>query len=217
MTFTRYLSGKLQVAGCRLQAICYLLIFLIGLALMSSIGVRAQGGEGEIQKVEIEIVKNREVSVPQASRNFEKIPPRPVEPIKPEINYQFRNLSFNVLDYNPVIRPLRLKTESISKIYGNYVSAGLGNYASPYAEAYFTNKRDKNKYYGLKFFHRSFMSGPVDDKNSASGHTGFRLFGKTMTNSVALGGFANYENTTAYFYGYQPGTVIDRSNIRQDY
>lgn len=174
-------------------------------------------GQGEIEKVEIEIVKNREISVPQADRNFEKIPPRPIEPIKPEITYQYKNVQFNVPDFNPVIRPLKLKTETISKIYGNYVSAGVGNYTSPYAEAYFTNKRAKNKYYGLKFFHRSFMNGPVDDKNSASGHTEIRMFGKTMNNNVALGGFANYENTATYFYGYQPGTVTDRSTIRQDY
>ena len=192
------------------------MVLLAAFSLLTSISVLAQG-EGEIEKVEIEIVKNREVSVPQAARNFEKIPPRPVEPIKPEITYQFKNLSFNVPDYNPVIRPLRLKSESISKIYGNYVSAGLGNYGSPYAEAYLTNKRNKNKYYGFKFFHRSFMNGPVDDKNSASGNTNIRLFGKAMTNTIAVGGFVNYENTAAYFYGYQPGTVTDRSTIRQDY
>jgi len=209
MSRTFYKRILSQATSCRV-------LFLLGIGLFSSFIVQAQG-EGEIEKVEIEIVKNREVSVPQAARNFEKIPPRPVEPIKPEISYQFRNLSFNVPDYNPVIRPLRLKAEPISKIYGNYVSAGLGNYASPYAEAYFTNKRNKNKYYGLKLFHRSFMIGPVDDKNSASGNTDVRLFGKAMTNNLAVGGFVNYENRTAYFYGYQPGTVTDRSTTRQEY
>jgi len=189
---------------------------LLVFGLLGSTTVLGQG-EGEIERVEVEIIKNREVSVPQAARNFEKIPPRPAEPVKPEISYQFKNLSFNVPDYNPVIRPLRLKAESISKIYGNYVSAGLGNYASPYAEAYFTNKRNKNKNYGMKFFHRSFMTGPVDDKNSASGHTEFRLFGKMMNSNVAIGGFVNYENTAGYFYGYLPGSVTDRSTIRQDY
>ncbi|GHN01331.1 hypothetical protein WSM22_28200 [Cytophagales bacterium WSM2-2] len=174
-------------------------------------------GEGEIQKVEIAITKDRQITVPQASRNFEKVPPRPAEPIKPEITYQFRNLSFNISDYNPAIRPLKLKTETISKIYGNYVSLGFGNYSSPYAEAYLTNKRNKNKYYGAKFYHRSFMTGPVDSDNSASGNTEIRLFGKTMNDKVALGGFIDYENTTAHFYGYRPGENVSASSIRQSY
>src|SRR5882762_1725061 len=122
------MTSKTVFKSMMLQAPSYRFLFLFGIGLLASRMVYAQG-EGEIEKVEIEIVKSREVSVPQAARNFEKIPPRPVEPIKPEISYQFKNLSFNVPDYNPVIRPLRLKTESISKIYGNYVSAGLGNYA----------------------------------------------------------------------------------------
>ena len=173
--------------------------------------------EGEIQKVEIEIVKNRQISVPKADRNFEKIPPRPAEPIKPEITYQFKNLAFNVPDFNPAIRPLRLKTESISKIYSNYLSAGFGNYGSPYAEAYATSKRDKNKYYGVKFFHRSFLNGPIDNGNSASGNTEMRLFGKTMSDKVAFGGFANFENIVNHFYGYKLGQDVSSSSIRQSY
>ena len=37
-------------------------------------------GEGEIEKVEIEIVKDRQIVLPKANRNFEKVPPRPAEP-----------------------------------------------------------------------------------------------------------------------------------------
>ncbi|MEQ8423259.1 MAG: hypothetical protein RIA63_01025, partial [Cyclobacteriaceae bacterium] len=88
--------------------------------------------DGEIEDVEIEILRERQIVLPRANRNFEKVPPRPSEPIKPEITYQFRNLSFNVPDYKPNIRPLRLKQEDISKIYGNYVSVGFGNFSSPF-------------------------------------------------------------------------------------
>ncbi len=197
-------------------------LLLIGYFLLPSTQTKAQDqkekwGEGEISKVEVVIEKDRQITVPQANRNFEKVSPRPAEAIKPEIKYQFTNLSFSVPDYNPTIRPLKLKAEPLSKIYGNYASAGYGNYASPFAEAYLASKRDKNKYYGAKFYHRSFINGPVDGGNSASGNTELRLFGKAMSNTIGIGGFFNYENTVAHFYGYRPGENVSASSIRQSY
>src|SRR5258708_32255990 len=111
----------LQAASIKLRclpiAYCLLLTFL-SLALNVQTATaqveKDKWGEGEIQKVEVVIEKDRQITVPQANRNFEKVTPRPAEPIKPEIKYQFKNLSFNVSDYNPAIRPLKLKTEPIS-------------------------------------------------------------------------------------------------------
>ena len=173
--------------------------------------------DGGIPDAQVEIIKDRQIKLPPADRNFDKIPPRPVEPIKPEIVYEYKNLRFNTPDYNPSIRPLKLKQEDISKIFGNYVSAGFGNYASPYLEAYFTSKRDKNKFFGGHFYHHSFGKGPIDDKNSASGATQIDLFGKAFNRSVAAGGFLTYENQTSYFYGYTPKKETVRDTIKQSY
>lgn len=181
-----------------------LAVLLTAYCLLPTISVFAQD-QGEIQKVEYEIVKDREIKLPQANRNFDKVPPRPVEPIKPEIIYNFKALPFNTPDYNPAIRPMKLKAEPIAKIYGNYVSAGYGNYASPYLEGYITNKRDKSKFYGVKLFHRSFGRGPVGEGNSASGQTQLRAFGKVISGSIAAGGFISYENSRAKYYGTLPG------------
>lgn len=174
-------------------------------------------GEGEIETVEIEIVKEKQIVLPKANRNFEKVAPRPAEPIKPAITYDFTNLRFTTPDFNPSIRPLRLKQEEIPKIYGNYISAGVGNYLSPYLDAYLTTKRDKKKFYGMKFFHHSFGEGPVDDKNSGSSNTQVHLFGKTFGKSASTGGFMNYDRIGTYFYGYTPGTDINRDLIKQTY
>ena len=57
-------------------------------------------GEGELEDVTIEIVKERQVTVPKANRNFEKIPPRASEPIKPPITYDFRSFSFQAPQLN---------------------------------------------------------------------------------------------------------------------
>lgn len=195
-------------------------IILAGCVLTVSLSIsvaQEKWGEGEIEKVEIEIVKEREVTVPKANRNFEKVPPRPVEPIKPQIVYDFKNLSFTTPEFNPAIRPLRLKAEPIQKIYGNYISAGFGNYFSPFLDAYATTKRDKEKFYGIKLFHHSFGQGSVDKNNSASGNTQLRLFGKAFGRQATVGGFLNYENIGTYFYGYTPGLDVDRTGIRQSY
>jgi len=173
-----------------------ILLLTVFLAVGSVSISRAQEekwGEGEIESVEIEIVKDRQISLPRANRNFEKIPPRPAEPIRPEITYELKNLSFTSPDYNPAIRPLKLKQEELAKIYGNYLSAGLGNYSSPYAELYLNSKRDKTKFYGAHFYHRSFGQGPVDDKNSASGNTQVDLFGKFFSSAVTTGAYLNYD------------------------
>ena len=193
-------------------AYCLLPTFI----LLLSFAATAQD-QGEIQKVEYEIVKYREIKLPQANRNFGKVPPRPAEPIKPEIVYNFKNLSFSTPDYNPAVRPLKLKDPTtISKIYGNYISAGFGNYVSPYLEAYLTNKRDKNKFYGLKLFHHSFGSGPIGDGNSASGRTQLKAFGKIMTSNISAGGFLAFENQSNKFYGTVP-SVYTGNAAQQSY
>ncbi len=177
-------------------------------------------GEGEIADVEIEIVKDRKIVLPKAVRNFEKIPPRPFEPIKPAITYELKNFQFTTPPYRPSVRPLKLKQEELSKIYGNYVSGGLGNYGSFYLEGSMTTKRDKNKFLGAHLYTRSFASGPVDGKNSASSATNFQVFGKSTGKAVTLTGDANYDVRSGYFYGYVPdgsGLEVNRDRIRQVY
>ncbi len=194
-----------------------LLIFITGISLISIAQEKEKWGEGEIEKVEIEIVKERQIVLSKANRNFEKVPPRPVEPIKPEIIYDFKNLDFASGDFSPSIRPLRLQQEEIAKLYGNYLSAGFGNYSSPLFEAYLTNKRSKDKFYGLKFFHQSFGTGPVDKENSSSGNTELSLFGKSFGRYGTSGGFLKFENFRNRFYGYLADPLIEQSPERQAY
>jgi hypothetical protein len=173
--------------------------------------------DGEIGDVEIEIIRERQIVLPRANRNFEKVPPRPSEPIKPEITYEFRNLNFSAPDYQSNPRPLRLKQEDISKIYGNYVSAGFGNFSSPYLNAWLNTKRDKNRFLGAQLYHRSFGKGPIDGKNSASNTTNLKVFGQTYTKAVTTNVFIDYESLGGYFYGYTPGVEVVRDTIRQNY
>jgi hypothetical protein len=197
---------------------CFAFLFFTVGILSQTFAQDEKWGEGEIQSVEIEIVKDRLITLPKANRNFEKIPPRPAEPIRPEITYDLKNFNFTSTDYNPAIRPLKLKQEELAKIYGNYLSAGFGNYVSPFLEAYVNSKRDKSKFYGGHFYHRSFGKGPVDGNNSASGNSQLDLFGKFFSKAVTSGVYVNYENRSGFFYGYpKTGVDIDRGPTKQEY
>src|SRR3546814_15075765 len=67
-------------------------------------------------------------------------------------SYDFRPFSFQAGQINPSIRPLKLKQEKSADVFGGYVSAGYGNYASPYFEGFINSRRDRNKLIGA---HRS--------------------------------------------------------------
>jgi hypothetical protein len=173
--------------------------------------------DGEIEDVEIEIVKDRQITLPKASRNFEKIPPRPSEPITPPIQYDFQSFNFQAPLVTPVLKPLKLKQQSESNVFGGFVRAGYGNYASPLLEAYINSRKDKNKLVGAHFYHKSSDKGPVDGKNSGSGNTSLSLYGKSFQDNVALSGSLDVDNRTTHFYGYPKGTEVNKSDIKQSY
>ena len=172
---------------------------------------------GDLEDVEIEIVKERQITLPPATRNFEKIPPRPAETEKPTFTYDFRRFTFQASQINPAIRPLKLKQEAPSEVFGGYLSGGYGNYASPYLEGFINSRRDRNKMIGAHGFLRNSGKGPVDDENSGSGASGLSVYGKAFNKFISLSLEAGFENQFTHFYGYPPGTVVEADDIRQSY
>lgn len=173
--------------------------------------------ETEIAPVEVEIVRERKIILPEAVRYFEKIPPRPAEPIQPEISYTFRSFNFSTPQANPVIRPLKLKPDDPKEVFGGFISAGYGNYASPYLEAFINSKRNENKLIGAHAFLNSSGKGPVDGRNSGSGNSGISVFAQSFGKEVTYQAKAGFENRTTHFYGYVPSTPVERDTIRQSF
>lgn len=174
-------------------------------------------GAGEIEGVEIEIIQKREVTLPPANRNFEKIPPRPVEQITPPMQYDFRSFSFSAPQINAPMRPLKVKATSDKTIYGGFLRAGYGNYGSPLLEGYTTSRKDREKLIGAHVYHFSSAKGPVDGKNSGNGNTTVSVFGKSFKEGLALSGNIDVENRSTHFYGYPDGFETEPSDIRQAY
>ncbi|WP_143785679.1 hypothetical protein [Ohtaekwangia koreensis] len=175
-------------------------------------------GDGEIEAMEIEIVKERQITLPKANRNFDKVPPKPSEAsIKAPVTYDFQSFSFQAPQINPQVRPLKLKPESSPDIYGGFLRLGYGNYASPLIEGYINNKKDKNKLIGARIYHHSSGKGPVDGKNSGSGTTSLSLYGRSLSDAIALSGNFGIENRTTHFYGYPKGEPIGKDSLKQSF
>lgn len=172
---------------------------------------------GEIESVEIEIVKERQIALPRANRAFDKVPPRPVEPIEPRLTYDFQPINFEAKSFSPVLRPLRLKAEELTRLYGRTVSAGLGNYASPYLEASFSTKRDKERFLAARFFHRSFGTGPVAGEKSSSAQTEVAAVARGFGKTISGGGEINYAHTAVNFYGFPNLNAVPAALLPQSF
>lgn len=195
--------------------------FLLVIVFAFQINVFAQDESnsqgGDLEDVEIEIIKERRITLPQAIRNFEKIPPRPAESAPPPFSYDFKPFTFQASQINPALRPLKLKQEAAADVYGGYLSAGYGNYASPYLEGFINSRRDKNKLIGAHGFLRSSDKGPVDGKNSGSGSSGVSIYGKAFNEYISLSAEGGFENRSTHFYGYTPGTEVGAEDIKQSF
>lgn len=168
----------------------------------------------ELAPVEVEIVRERKIVLPEANRLFEKIPPRPAEPVRPEIVYNFRPLEFQTPLVSPAIRPFRVKDEQGSSVHQGFISAGYGNYASPYLEGFYNSARNKNQLIGAHLYHSSSGKGPVDGRNSANGSSGLSLFAESFGRAITYSANMGLHHRFTHFYGYQVPEA-KRDTIRQ--
>jgi len=184
----------------------FLTAFLFLLASPSFAQVK-YGQDGEIENAEIIITKDRKIELPEANRNFEKIPSTVPAPQRRDQDYDFSEKNFRIGDLKLTPRVLQLPQEPLSKLYGNYVKLGVGNYATLNAEGYLNTKRSDDYAYGLRFRHLSSQVGPVDRKNSATSNNMIGLYGKYFTDLATLSADVQYDREKHYFYGYRPVAV----------
>ncbi|HEU5290718.1 MAG TPA: hypothetical protein VFU05_08765 [Cyclobacteriaceae bacterium] len=193
-------------------------LLTIAIVLLTASCAKAQEWDsGEIKDVEIEIVKDRQIVLPKANRLFDKIAPRPIDPAKPEVDYSFKAFNFSTPELSPSLRPLRLKQEDPQPAYRGYVSAGYGNFSTPYLEAFVTSKQDKKKLIGAHALYNHSGKGPVDGKNSGSGTSGVSAFVQTFSKDISFRGNIGFQNRSTHFYGYPEGTDVSSDEIEQSY
>ena len=194
----------------------YILFILVTFMVQSAFAQQDWDESGEIEDARVIIEKDKQLELPNASRNYEKVPPLPVKNTSDnELTYDFKSFHLNPGTVNPKIRVFTIKEDPLNKLYGNYLQAGLGNYITPYLEVYSYNKRNEDYSFGAHFRHLSSLHGPVDKRNSGNSDNMAALTGKYFTEPLVFDGQIKYQRQKNYFYGYQPGSEVDRDTLRQ--
>lgn len=174
--------------------------------------------QGEIEDVQVEIVKDREIILPPAVRKYDKIPPQQQEPQRPNFQYAY---PMPTADFTPLdlrLRPLRIKDEPLQKTYGNYLAAGFGNFTTPYLEGYINSKRERNQSFGAHAKYLASMKGPVDEENSGNSELQADVFGTYYGPKASLSGDLGYRRRSLHFYGYPDNLEgVEEDSISQHF
>ena len=146
------------------------------------------------------IDKSAKIELGTVNRNFEKI--NNIQPSKPHkaLDYTAQEVELLLPKLDTKVKVAPLKEGSLSKLYGDYVKVGFGNYTSPYLEAFINNKRSEKYTYGTHFKHFSSQNGPV--KNSGLSENMGEVYGKYMGKNTVLRGNLGYQRNRYNFYGY---------------
>ncbi|GAA4427799.1 hypothetical protein GCM10023188_11320 [Pontibacter saemangeumensis] len=196
-------------------------VLSVGYSYLNNVQAQTQGwGEGaKLEDTEVVVEKDRVIELPQAARNFEKFRIDPPVSGDRNVRYRFADYRLPEQDIELQMRVLTIKQDELTKLYGNYLKAGIGNYASLYLKGYFHNKRSETSDIGAEVSHIGSGRGPVDKSNSAVANSAISLHGERYMQGFTAGGKLNYGRDKYYFYGYEPALEgdqeVDKDSIRQ--
>jgi hypothetical protein len=170
---------------------------------------------GEIEDAEIIIEKNREITLPEAERNFEKITTPARKPEQNVQKYDYNDRAVKLTDLNPKFRILQMPQEPAKELTGGLLKAGIASYVGNYLEGYYNSTQNKDFSYGAHVKHLSFGRGPVDKSNSSTSENFLGVHGKYFGGGLTAGGALEYSREKYNFYGYKPGTDVSKDDIKQ--
>jgi hypothetical protein len=135
----------------------------------------------------------------------------PSDTSRPALTYNIpaQNLYFS---YQPAaLKPLALSIDtSLNWVNSNYIKVGIGNYATPYAEAGFSFGDGKTSVINVHTRHISQKGSLAFQKYSRSNIDVSGVF--NTQGNAEWRGKAGFDNSRQYFYGYHPDTLKFSNN-----
>jgi hypothetical protein len=189
---------------------CFTLPFLHTFAM-------AQGGSG-VKEEEINVVKPYKPVLSDAVKLNDMPAADSLREEIPALEYKISPRKINTIPEITPIKPLRLKDETIPKLYRNFARLGFGNYTTAYGELFVNSLWSKDRHLGLHLNHLS-SSGKIPGVGFSGYSTNeAEVYGKKLVKNEWLAGELDFSRNVVHFYGFNSeDTVIERADIRQRY
>ncbi len=177
----------------------------------------AQNNRGSSLNKDLTITKERNIELPEVNRNYEKVTyDVPQSEVTPQ-QYDYVEVPGEMAKLDMKIRVRTLNPDELSKIYGNYIKAGFGNYVTPYLEGHFNSKRNDKYSYGIHLRHLSSSRGPVEYARTGVNNLG--VYGRYFLNKVTIDGDLSWQRQRFNYYGFDHSVApeIDEDTIKLVY
>ena len=162
---------------------------------------------GEIEDAQVVVEKNREIELPNAARNFEKVPPGELQKESETQSYRFTEYDYGGSGYVPLVKANKVSESKSQKVHDNYVKFGFGNFISPLGQLSLNTQQNKLNA-GVHFRHLSFSRGPVDGKSSGSSDNHGGVYANLIGQKSLFSAELDFSSIKRYHYGF---TDFDRS------
>lgn len=197
------------------------IIKILGIVTLTIVTFMLAHSQDIPETEEITVVSSYQPSVSDAFKiNISpSIDPDEIE--KPSFNYKIKTFSYSPQASLKKITPAKITGESVSKLYKNYVKAGLGNYTTPYFELFANKLRSKKGSFGVHLKHFS-SNGEIKDYAPAGfSDNEIQLYGKRFGSKHTFSSEVFYKRKGIHYYGYQPENYpeidLSKKDISQHY
>ncbi|MCS6823982.1 MAG: hypothetical protein NZ529_06770 [Cytophagaceae bacterium] len=173
--------------------------------------------QSDALKGRFEVIKDARIELPTANRYYDKAEITPTQANTKPQNYEIKDVELSLPKLPAKIKVASVKNDELPRLYGGYVKAGFGNYITPYAEFFLSNKRNKNYSYGLHGRHLSSSRGPV--RYSGTSLNELSLFGKYFSTQSTISADLSYQRQRVNYYGFDQNIFpfILEDTIKQVY
>lgn len=198
----------------------YTLLFIITNSLYIGVNAQTKDRDNLEENEQVNVVQDYKPTIADANKLNDNPIIKDTFKINTKLNYTFLEKQATTNFEVEPISAANIKGDILTKLQNNYFRVGLGNYNTPFAEAFYTTTRSKTQQMGIHAKHLS-SSATIQDL-AFSGYSDNQLngFGKFFVKDHTIYSDVNYTRNAMHYYGSSDSLynkTLNKNDIKQVY